>query len=436
MAGIEQDITTHMAGFIAMLDNAFRRFGVAAGLPPRLRAAVQAVPRHRFVHRFRIDDGPLVNFEDDPARHMPTIYSDKIMRHVDAAGELLASSNSQPSFVLFLLHLLDIQPGHRMLEVGSGSGWLAAIAAYLAGPDGAVTGIEIIADLAEQSRADLASVGSGTVTIVTGDGAKGHAASAPFDRAMITAATWDLPAVLFEQVKQDGTVLVPIELRGGVDCQVTVLRRGGSHFVAERSVVGWFVPLVGSSQSRAGAHRMLGSLPFWPEISASPTVRCKLPLGAFPGSAAGPVAAQFRAFLGRTEPAFAVFGQHVTWKQQARMSVESRSWQSVESFGLCDEATRSVALCTAGELLGYGEPATARRLARAYARWAEFGLPGMAAFDLEVVRKAEIPVAEKNVWVEPRGDTALVWRLPADSEPWRSLLRDGAGDQPDSQSKP
>jgi protein-L-isoaspartate O-methyltransferase len=109
-------------------------------------------------------------------------------------------------------------------KFGSASGWLVAVMARLVGNGGHVTGMEIIPELAAQSQADLGRLGIDNVSVLAADGAEGHSAGAPFDRVMITAATWDLPAVLFDQVAEGWRVLVPVELRGG-GCQVTVLRR-------------------------------------------------------------------------------------------------------------------------------------------------------------------------------------------------------------------
>ena len=110
---IPSDITPESleAGFVGMLDAGFRRAGVQGGLPPAMRDAVLATPRHRFVHRFRVGDGPLRDADADPANTLALIYSDAVMRHVDAAGEALPSSNSQPSYVLYLLHLLSSAAG-------------------------------------------------------------------------------------------------------------------------------------------------------------------------------------------------------------------------------------------------------------------------------------------------------------------------------------
>ncbi len=417
----ENDVATHTARFIAMLDDAFRHYGAPEGLPPRLRDAVAATPRHRFVHRFRLGDGPLQDLDAEPDLALPTVYSDQVMRHVDAAGELLPSSNSQPSYVLWLLHLLGLEPGQAVLEIGSGSGWLAAVMGRLVGPAGKVIGIELIPDLAQHSQTDLEGIGIGNVEIVTGDGALGHGAGAPYDRAVITAATWDLPAVLFDQVTDGGRILVPVELRDGSGCEVTVLRRQGKVLVAEQAVPGWFVPLLGPGQDRAEAYRPLDTLPFWNEVCGEPSVRRSLPLGALAGSDTAPIAAQFRAFLGRTEPGLTAFtaGADAGWTPWLPVPPSSRP---IPPFGLVDEADRSVALWDAGELIGYGGSAAAVRLARAYARWAEFGLPGMGAFGLEVHRAAAALAGGDRRWVEPRGATALAWQLKPGAASWQDLL--------------
>jgi protein-L-isoaspartate(D-aspartate) O-methyltransferase len=286
MTSTREQIAPHMARFLVMLDAAFRRYGVSDGLPERFRNAVTATPRHMFVHRFRMSGGPLRDRIDegavrdndaDPVRELADIYSDAVMIHVDASGERLPSTNFQPSYVLWLLDLLDLRPGQRVLEIGSGSGSLVAVMARLVGNGGHVTGMEIIPELAAQSQADLRRLGIDNVSVLAADGAEGHSAGAPFDRVMITAATWDLPAVLFDQVAEGGRVLMPVELRGG-GCQVTVLRREGERFVGERAVPGGFVPLRGSGQQRPALRVALAELPFWDEIGRLPPRRVPLPL--------------------------------------------------------------------------------------------------------------------------------------------------------------
>src|ERR1700733_944702 len=159
MKEIETAAAPHISAFLERLDDAFRRFGVATGMPPRVQEAVEATPRHLFVHRFREEkDGPLLDFDVDPIGLLPLIYRGQPLIHVDASGAPLSSTNSESAYVLWLVHRLGIQPDERVLEIGSGSGWLLATMAHLVGSEGEAIGIEVIPDLAEQSRFDLAAL--------------------------------------------------------------------------------------------------------------------------------------------------------------------------------------------------------------------------------------------------------------------------------------
>jgi protein-L-isoaspartate(D-aspartate) O-methyltransferase len=413
---MDLEFEDHITRFLGMLYTAFRRRG-EDGLPERLRGAVRDVPRHHFVHRFQADRaGPVEDFAAE--RHLAAVYSDRVLAHVGPDDTALDSTNSQPSYVLWLLHRLGLEPGHRALEIGSGSGWLAAVIGRLVG-DGSVVGVEILADLARRSRDDLAALGIANVAIVEGDGTAGHAAGAPYDRAMITAAVWDLPAALFEQVAEGGRLLLPIALAGGAgrDCHVAVLRREGDRFRALEAVPGRFVRFTGPGQERGAERRRLEELPFWSGIGGT-TVHRPLSLGLRDPARFGGAAYAFRLFLGQTEPGFTVFDDG------------AGDDPAVSPFGLVDAAARSVAMCRPGTLLGYGSPEAAGRLDTAYRRWTALGMPGPAAFELELVRAAQAPRPGRGLWVEKRGTCALVWRLAAAASPPRAGQQKSVRDRP------
>jgi protein-L-isoaspartate(D-aspartate) O-methyltransferase len=418
MKPTDRAIEEHLNAFISMLNEKFLHYGVSGGLPEQLKEAVRAMPRHRFVHRFAVATdlgcGRVRDFDAHPMDHISLVYSDGVLNHVDVAGALLPSTNSQPSFVLWLLQQLSLQHGHHTLEIGSGSGWLAAVMSRLVGDDGRVTGIEIIPDLAEQSRADLAALGIGNVTILTGDGTQGHAEGAPYDRLMITAATWDLPLAVFDQTAEGGCAIVPVSLKGGGLCAVSLLRKVGAHFIAEQCSPGGFVPLVGPGQDQMHQETALEALPFWAKIRNGPILRRPFRLGGASSGAgrrAGSMWA-FHIFLRVTEPGFTMFDNG---PQPRRMATAS-------SFGIVDENHQSVAICEPGELICYGHPSAAEKLARAYVVWTALSMPGLNAFGLEIVKAENAPVPSDGIWIDRRGDSALVWRLQAGSEIWRKLI--------------
>ena len=160
-------------------------------------------------------------------------------------------TNSQPTTVRHLLRHLVVRPGQRVLDVGCGSGWTTALLAHLVGPDGAVVGVEIIPELVEFGRENLARAGVPAARIERADATVlGFPAGSPFDRILVSAEAREVPASLVAQLGEDGVLVVPVAGR------LAVVRRSGPHAEPEVRLVGHyaFVPLVepGEVDSRGG----------------------------------------------------------------------------------------------------------------------------------------------------------------------------------------
>ena len=138
-------------------------------------------------------------------------------------------TNSQPRTVAAMLRLLEVRPGDRVLDVGAGSGWTTALLAHLTGPKGLVIATEIVPELVEIGRANLAGT-SGTgprwARIESADpDAVGFAAEAPYDRVLVSAEARQLPTTLVDQLTVGGRMVLPVNgtmllvrrRRGGVD---------------------------------------------------------------------------------------------------------------------------------------------------------------------------------------------------------------------------
>jgi protein-L-isoaspartate O-methyltransferase len=127
----------------------------------------------------------------------------------DTTGDQPTSSASQPSLVLSMLAALDVHDGHRVLEIGTGTGYHAALLAARLGDD-AVTTMEIDTTVAEQARTNLSAAGY-TPTVVTGDGAAGYPAGAPYDRIIATASVraGELPYPWVAQTRPGGIIVAP-----------------------------------------------------------------------------------------------------------------------------------------------------------------------------------------------------------------------------------
>jgi len=148
---------------------------------------------------------------------------------------------SQPYMVAVIVEALAVRPGLRVLDVGAGSGYQAAV---LAERGAEVVAIERIPELAEQARANLAATGYERVDVVVGDGTLGWAERAPYDGIAVAAAAPALPQTLYEQLRPGGRLVVPV---GGPRAQrLEVIVRSPEGPAVRHSVPCRFVPLVGA----------------------------------------------------------------------------------------------------------------------------------------------------------------------------------------------
>lgn len=183
----------------------------------RVLGAMRRVPRHEFVPEHEraaaYDDHPL------PIGHGVTI--------------------SQPYIVAFMTQALRLRPHDRVLEVGTGSGYAAAVLAELVDD---VTTIECIEPLAELARERLAHYGD-RVRVVTGDGSLGHEPHAPYDAIVVTAAAPEIPRPLLDQLAPGGRLVIPVGRGTEQLVRVTRTERGDQH---EDLLPVRFVPLTGA----------------------------------------------------------------------------------------------------------------------------------------------------------------------------------------------
>jgi protein-L-isoaspartate(D-aspartate) O-methyltransferase len=164
---------------------------------PRVEAAFRAVPRHLFLPGVALDE----------------VYSDKVII-IKRLNSLPVSTSSQPAAMAIMLEQFQLEPGHRVLEIGAGSGYNAALMAYIVGDTGRVITVDIDEDLVESAREHLAAAGFNRVQVVCGDGGFGYPSAAPYDRIILTVGTWDIAPAWREQLKPGGRLLLPLSLRG------------------------------------------------------------------------------------------------------------------------------------------------------------------------------------------------------------------------------
>lgn len=193
------------------------------GLDPAVVEALAAVPRHRFVpedqRRWAYDNRPL------PIGHGQTI--------------------SQPYIVALMTDLLDLEPDDRVLEIGTGSGYQAAILGEIVDQ---VYTIEVVEPLHQRSLALLAELGYDQIETRLGDGYYGWPEAAPFDAIIVTAAASHVPPPLLEQLASPGRMMIPVGSRFMVQQLVLVTKSADGEISLEQILPVRFVPLTGDHE--------------------------------------------------------------------------------------------------------------------------------------------------------------------------------------------
>jgi protein-L-isoaspartate(D-aspartate) O-methyltransferase len=185
--------------------------------------AMRTVPRHELV----------------PAAERPRAYQDRPLPI--GFGQTI----SQPYIVAFMTEQLNPQPHERVLEIGTGSGYQAAV---LAGLVQEVYTIEIVAPLAERAAADLKRLGYTNVFVRAGDGYLGWPEAAPFDAIIVTCAPERVPQPLVDQLRDGGRLIIP--LGGGLEQQLVLLRKHGERLQQTAVLPVRFVPMTGAVQQK------------------------------------------------------------------------------------------------------------------------------------------------------------------------------------------
>jgi protein-L-isoaspartate(D-aspartate) O-methyltransferase len=198
-------------GFLLSL----RRRGIC---DPAVLRAMDEVPREHFVRPENLDSA----------------YADHAMPI--ACGQTI----SQPYVVAYMTEQLSIEPHHRVLEVGTGSGYQAAVLSRLAHD---VVSIERYRTLADAARFRLETLGFNNVQVVLGDGFAGMPDQAPFDRIVVTAAAEEVPDALVEQLADDGIMVLPLGPHAGAQLLVK-LTKTKDRVTREKLIAVRFVPLV------------------------------------------------------------------------------------------------------------------------------------------------------------------------------------------------
>lgn len=374
-----------------------------AATDPLVAEALRNVPRHLF----------LPDLPPDKAYHDEPIVTKR-----DDRGQPISSS-SQPTIMAIMLDQLGVARGHRVLEIGAGTGFNAALLARIAGEYGRVTSVDLDADIVERARENLDAAGCEAVVVVHGDGALGCPDRAPFHRIIASVGVWDLQPAWLEQLTSDGRLVVPLDLRG-VQRSVA-FERDGDHWTSRSVMPCGFMRMRGRA---AGPERsylldeattLTLSLPEDREVDPEAIVEV---LGEPPSSrSTGATATAAQVFDGLTlwlaihEPRWCSLSEATGAGKPLLADAPLRAADSAVTAGIL--ADDGVALLSSLDdeltVLCYGNDAVADELVAHVRAWEDAGRPGTRGLRIDAYPDG-VPGGEGGYVIEKgKCRLALTW---------------------------
>jgi protein-L-isoaspartate(D-aspartate) O-methyltransferase len=338
---------------------------------PAVQAAFASVPRHLFL----------------PELTLAAAYADDALVIKYDPDGLPVSSSSQPAMMAIMLEQLGLEPGHRVLEIGTGSGYNAAVLAHIVGPGGRVVTIDIDPGLVARAQASLGAAGYASVQARCADGGFGDPGGGPFDRVIVTAGAWDIAPAWLDQLDRAGRLVLPLSVRG---IQLSVaLQRRQDHWAAASAFRCGFVRMAGAFADPE-PFRPLGSARY-AQAGGGPPVDAGALAAAL---AAGPAAEAGTAVgaAGLDEVSDLDLWLTITRPELGRLTVISTAPGGQLPFGgltrgqLTGDLGVAALASAAGEIVvrgyGTGGPALAADLAGLAPAWTQQGRPGTASLRL------------------------------------------------------
>lgn len=339
----------------------------------RIRDAFLKVPRERFVPGYEAERG------------LEAVYRDDAILTKKTETGLGLSSSSQPGIMAEMLDELRLEPGQRVLEIGAGTGYNAALLAQIVGDEGRVVSVDIDPETAARARRAL----KGTrVKVVTGDGRDGFEAGAPYDRIIVTASATEIARAWYDQLAPGGLLELPLRLRDSAGLQlIPTLRREGDVLRSVSVTCGGFMPLRDAPDDLTR---------FWPMINVNRTNGAEtVTMLTFAGTAVRSGSVRRLVSTACSEPrtrrlhvraSAKALDVYLALRGPARRAVavfDGRSYMG----GIVARGGRSLALLagwpTVSKMLVYGADEAADDLDRIVREWSDRGRP--AASDLDLV---------------------------------------------------
>lgn len=369
-------------------------------IPKTIETAFINTPRHLFVDKFITEnkEGKIVEIEIDDNnidQYLPEIYKDyPIGLIADNEGNII-STISQPSIVVMMISKLKIQKGLKILEIGTASGWNAALMAKLVGKIGRIYSNEIIPELTIRARSKFKTQGIENITLNDGDGAIAIYDEL-FDRIMFTVGSYDIPISIHKQLKENGLLLMVLKNKGLFDSLI-LFKKKDNHLQSIENNACKFVPLKGQYAMTELNPIRLETLTIWKNLRDKIVFEQSFWWGtksAYKRKSNLKIMG-ITSFLGIVEPQFEIF----------------KDENDDLFFGLIDYENDSIAIWKNDKLIGYGNSRAVEKIKSKFDLYLNLGMPSVNCFNLKVYPKNHKVTIGKYQWLIIRRDSQFLWSL-------------------------
>jgi len=364
---------------LATIQEKCKAHGIA--LSQKTTSAFEALPRHLFVHQIRSWKDAYWHevHSENISEHLEEIYGDIPLTIYKQAP--FHATISQPTIVFEMLELLEIEAGMNIFELGTGSGWNAALLAYLVGTTGMVTTSELIPKLSFQAIDTYKKLGINNIDVILTDGTEAYQKNAPYDRIIFTASDNNLSKVFFEQTKSNAIIIFVYKTSIHEDLLI-VLYKTDNYFYSKHSFLCRFVNSLHVNSKQNTEFKEVK----WPEKKH--IHRGSLKLNTYERS-------NFLFFLSISQMAF------------EKLIAINNDMKHI--FSLCCED--SITIIEDDYYRTYDNLKSEALLLDALKIWREMGKPKIRDYALEIHPKNSKINISSNQWLCKKEESQFLWKL-------------------------
>jgi len=366
-----------------------------------IEGAFRTVPRHLFVDKFYTGREMITVDRKNPERETLTkIYQDyAIVIRKDENGAP-TSSTSQPAIVSMMLEDLELSPGMKVLEIGTGTGWNAALMAKIVEHHSLVCSIEIQADVAQEAKVHLKDDGFPNVHVITRHGGYGYMEGAPYDRIITAAGCPDISPHWIDQLSNDGVLLVLLKTKGVGD-PVLKLRKENGKLSGKFTRWAGFMKLQGDYTYDGQDYLSVHTQPIFKKrlfnLLSNLLEKKQLPWA-------------IRRYWG-IRCNFFFYLLLEDQRTERIPGFKDKNFESLEGFGLWDREADSLCLAHKDFIGVYGGQKMYNRLVEILDKWRSLGEPALEDYSIEIYPIDKSIVKPENGWVMHRKFTQQIFTL-------------------------